>query len=533
MRIALLCEGTYPQVRGGVSTWCGQLLQGLSEYEYDVYSICGDDLAESIYTVPPNVRNVHFVPVWGVQTSPKPRPSHLDGDFEAAHTQLLNALFEPSPSDTDGFTSALRALHFYAQHADLSAAFNHKESAERVWREWHRNAQRPQSRRSLLPLLPTPTVADGLHASIWLDHLLRPLAWPAPKADLIHATSNGLSTLLAFSAHWTYGTPCILTEHGMYLRERYLEYPHLPFTPSLRAFLLRFQILLSQAAYQMATTITPVSEYNSRWATRSGGADLQRIRPIYNGIDPTMFLPATQEPDAPTICWVGRIDPLKDVETLIKAFALVRKELPEARLRLFGGVPKGNEAYANRCHALVDQLGVRDGVTFEGHILKVIDGYHAGHVVALTSISEGFPYTVIEAMAAGRATVSTDVGGVREAVGQAGLLVPTRDEHAIAQAFLKLLLDVELRQQIGQAARARVLEMFTLNRFLDTYRALYPSLLLSKPFPAQAVSPAQVVSPTQVVLPSQAVNSWPALAVHTVHTAYTAKTSSLSLITDP
>ncbi|MFK7604295.1 GT4 family glycosyltransferase PelF [Deinococcus sp. SM5_A1] len=486
MKIALLCEGTYPQVRGGVSTWCDQLVRGLPEHEYDVYSICGDDLAEAIYTMPSNVRSVQFVPFWGTRTSPKARSSQLGSDFQLAHAQLLSALFQPAPSDTSSFTSALRALHLYAQHSDLSAAFNHKQSAEYVWREWHRSAQMPQSRRTLLPLLPIPSVADGLHASIWLDHLLRPLAWPAPQADLIHATSNGLSTLLAFSAQWTYGTPCILTEHGMYLRERYLEYPRLPFTPSLRAFLLRFQILLSQAAYQMATTITPVSEYNSRWATRSGGADLQRIRPIYNGIDPTMFLPPIQEPSIPTICWVGRIDPLKDLETLIRAFALIRKELPETQLRLFGGVPKGNEAYAKRCQNLVDYLQLRDGVTFEGHTLKVIEGYHAGHVIALTSISEGFPYTVIEAMAAGRAIVATDVGGVREAVGQAGLVVPPLNEHAVARASLTLLKDADLRQHIGQAARARVLEMFTLDRFLDTYRALYPSLLAGKLSPALA-----------------------------------------------
>lgn len=477
MKIALLTEGTYPQVRGGVSTWCEQLLSGLPEHDFEIYALCGDELSQAVYTPPNNVSRLQFVPLWGVQNNPRALPACLNREFESAHMQLLDALFQPAPSDTANFTSALRSLHFYALSYDLSAALNHRQSVERVWREWQRSAHAAQDRHSLLPLLPTPSISDGLHASMWLDHLLRPLSWPAPQADLIHATSNGLSTLMAFTARWIHGTPCILTEHGMYLRERYLEYPRLPFTPSLRAFLLRFQILLSQSAYQMATTITPVSEYNSRWAARSGGADQGRIRPIYNGIDPTMFLPPMHEPSTPTICWVGRIDPLKDLETLIQAFALVQHGLPESRLRLFGGVPRGNEAYARHCHNLVESLHLLHAVKFEGHTLKVIEGYHAGHVVALTSISEGFPYTVIEAMSAGRATVATDVGGVREAIGDAGLVVPPHDVQAVAGACTRLLRDAPLRHQIGLDARARVLQMFTLDRFLDTYRELYPSLL--------------------------------------------------------
>ncbi|WP_052351714.1 GT4 family glycosyltransferase PelF [Deinococcus pimensis] len=439
MKIALLTEGTYPQIRGGVSTWCDQLVQGLGEHDFHVYAICGDDTAQTLFDLPPNVRDVHYIPLWGARSAPGPRPRRIGNDFHIPHARLLETLFSPTPNDTVNFTEALRDLHVFAQQADFSEAMNHRVSVERLWREWQRASRRAPSRGALLPLLPTPSIADALHASIWLDHLLRPLAWPAPKVDVTHATGNGLSTLLAFTARWTYGTPCIMTEHGMYLRERYLEYPRLPFSPALRAFLVRFQILLSQAAYDMVSTITPVSEYNSRWAARSGGADAGRIKPVYNGIDPVKFTPASTEPDRPTICWVGRIDPLKDVETLIRAFAIVHEGLPDATLRLFGGVPKGNEAYAKRCHDLVTSLGLDASVRFEGHTQKVLDGYHAGHLVALSSISEGFPYTIIEAMSAGRVNVATDVGGVREAIGPTGRVVPPRDERAFAAACLELL----------------------------------------------------------------------------------------------
>jgi len=78
-------------------------------------------------------------------------------------------------------------------------------------------------------------------------------------------------------------------------------------------------------------------------------------------------------------------------------------------------------------------------------------------VVALTSISEGFPYTVVEAMACGRTVVCTDVGGVSEAVGDAGIVVPPRDIAAVADGCLRLLEDDDLRHDLAAKARTRVL----------------------------------------------------------------------------
>lgn len=128
----------------------------------------------------------------------------------------------------------------------------------------------------------------------------------------------------------------------------------------------------------------------------------------------------------------------------------MRSELPEATLRLFGGTPRGGEAYRERCEALADSLDQGGAVTFEGRVEDIRDAYAAGNVVMLSSISEGFPFTLIEAMSCGRATVSTDVGGVREAVGPAGLVVPPRDPDAMAAAALELLGDPVRRAAMGK-----------------------------------------------------------------------------------
>jgi polysaccharide biosynthesis protein PelF len=113
-------------------------------------------------------------------------------------------------------------------------------------------------------------------------------------------------------------------------------------------------------------------------------------------------------------------------------------------------------------------------VTFEGRIADVRDAYAAGHVVVLCSISEGFPYSLIEAMTCGRACVATDVGGVGEALGdEAGIVVPPRDPAALAAACLTLLRDRDRRTSLGAAARKRALEHFTVDRAVAAFDEIY------------------------------------------------------------
>ena len=119
---------------------------------------------------------------------------------------------------------------------------------------------------------------------------------------------------------------------------------------------------------------------------------------------------------------------MKDVKTLLRAFVRVRLSIPNARLRIYGGTPPGNEGYRNECLDLRDKLGLEESVAFEGRVRSIADAYLSGDVVVATSISEGFPYAVLEAMASGRAMIATDVGGVSEAIDDAGILVPPQDE---------------------------------------------------------------------------------------------------------
>ena len=225
--------------------------------------------------------------------------------------------------------------------------------------------------------------------------------------------------------------PLVISEHGIYLRERYLAFGPTSTPHAVRCIMLRFYKHLTWAGYQIAGCIAPGSEYNRQWLEANGAAP-ERIHPVYNGVDVDSFVTGAIEPDVPTLVWLGRIDPLKDVETLLRAFARVRQAIPRPACGSSAPPPPRTSATSDRCVALRDSLGLIGSATFEGRVDSVVDAYHAGHVVLLTSISEGFPYTLIEAMASGMPTVATDVGGVREATGDAGLVVPPQHPEAMA-----------------------------------------------------------------------------------------------------
>jgi glycosyltransferase involved in cell wall biosynthesis len=490
MDVTLATEGTYPHSFGGVSVWCDQLVRGLPEATFRVLAITGTGGEKVVWERPDNLAAVASTPLWGPpavrRRAPRGRARRRAADLvERLTAQLLS----PPDRQQDGFEATLRGLFELAQRHDLTPVLRGEHAVQVLVGAW---AARPPEE---LPA--TPTLHDALTALDLLEHFLRPLAAEPVRADVTHAVSNGLPVLFGLAARWTHGTPLLLTEHGIYLRERYLGFRGSGYRWPVKALVLAFLRRLCETGYRNAEVVAPGNQYNRRWEVRLG-ADPFAIHTVYNGVDPARFPEAGAEPAAPTVSWAGRIDPIKDLETLIRAFALVRAELPAARLRIFGGTPGGGEAYAARCRSLAADLGLDGAVAFEGRVENIRDAYAAGHVVVLSSISEGFPYTLIEAMTCARATVSTDVGGVREAVGDTGLVVPPRDPERMAECCLRLLTDDRLRHDLAERARQRALELFTVDRAVDTFRDLYLDLAASSP----RVAPRRVFGRAAVPRPA-------------------------------
>jgi polysaccharide biosynthesis protein PelF len=479
MKVAMMTEGTYPFGFGGVSVWCDQLIRGMPGYDFRLVAMVATDAEQVVWSLPDNVSSMVKVLLWG-----PPPVSHSAGRREALPVRLLgelvDTLLDSSAEAQPRFGDVLRELLEFGQRGTLAAGLASEKAVRllsEAWRDrWSDTEQ------------PAPTLHDAVTAMQLLEHSLRPLSYPPVQADIGHAVTNGLGILPALAAKWQYGMPMMVTEHGVYLREQYLQNRRGPYRWPVKAFHLGFMRRLCALGYSEAETITPGNVYNRRWEERLG-AEPKRIRTVYNGVDPANFPALTGEPAAPTISWVGRVDPIKDLETLLRAFSLVYREMPEARLRLFGSPPKGGEPYLQRCRALAADLGIGEVATFEGRVENIRDAYDAGRIVVLSSVSEGFPYSLIEAMTCGRTCVATDVGGVTEAVGDTGLVVPPRNPALMAQACLTLLRDAELRHRLGAAARTRALENFTVDGAINTFDEIYSFLGAGRPLPTAPPEP--------------------------------------------
>jgi glycosyltransferase involved in cell wall biosynthesis len=451
----------------------------MPEVDFNVIALTGSGREPVTWELPRNVYRHTAVPLWGppaARTRRRALRGRAHRRFTETYETFLLSLLAPPPAtaggtpspDTPGaFSAALRELAQHARTGRLAPALRSETALRLLMDVW--------TRPGLTTAAAAPTIHDALTATDLLEHALRPLAVRIPPDSVAHAVSSGLATLPALAAKHLDGVPFLLTEHGIYLRERYLGYRSAAQRWPVKALMLGFYRELNSEGYRQADLITPCNQYNRRWEER-GGADATRIRTVYNGVDPYAFPAAGPEPEVPTLSWCGRIDPIKDLETLIRAYAFMRQELPALRLRLFGPVPAGCEEYKLRLEKLAAELGVADGISWEGRISEVARAYAAGSVVMLSSISEGFPFSIIEAMSCGRTTVSTDVGGVREAVGDAGLVVPPREPETMARATLALLRDDARRAELGRLSRKRVVEKFTLHQSVDGFRHIYREL---------------------------------------------------------
>jgi glycosyltransferase involved in cell wall biosynthesis len=178
--------------------------------------------------------------------------------------------------------------------------------------------------------------------------------------------------------------------------------------------------------------------------------------------------------DASVLGYAGRIDRVKRIDLLLKAFKGVLVQRPEARL-----VIVGEGSLKPKMEALADALGVSEAVTWPGfhsnmpRLLAAIDVY------VQSSVNEGLSLSILEAMAAERAVVATSVGAASEIIadGETGLLVRPGSSSAIAAAVIALLDDPDKRAAIARAARARVEAAFDLRRMVDQYGAVYASVV--------------------------------------------------------
>ncbi|MFI8894292.1 DUF3492 domain-containing protein [Streptomyces paradoxus] len=527
MRIGLLTEGGYPYVSGDARLWCDRLVHGLAQHEFDVYALSRSQHQEDEgwIPLPRNVRRVRTAPLWmaeddevvlgrrarrrfaecfgelaavlcGAPGAPSGGASGAAGGAPKSALRATGGDPGGAPtSEADRFANALYGLAELArEEGGLTGALR----SEAAVRTLERACRAPGAHRTAREA----RVPDLLTVAAHLERALRPLSldWYEDDGlgavDLCHAASGGPAALPGLLARHFTGVPLVVTEYGVRLRTHYLTTPDAP--PAVRHLLAAFQGRLAAEAYGRAEVVTAGNTHARRWQERCG-AEREKLRTVYPGMDARPFAEVGESPDCAdpdTLVWVGRVEPAKDLVSLLHAFAEVRKQSPRARLRIVGA-PAGPEgaAYLGHCRTLAAQLFPDEAegphaagdnpVSFEEtggpELPASADAYASGAVTVLSSVVEGFPVGLVEAMLCGRATVSTDVGAVVEVIGGTGLVVPPRNPRALAEACVALLRDPERRARLGAAARARALELFTVEQNIEAFHGIYLEIVSRAP----------------------------------------------------
>lgn len=451
--------------------------------EFTLYAITGNPEVTLKFEPPSNARQVVHVPLFGMQDPVeyllRQVPAgelrarrHATDDAAIGETflplleQLLHGLEVTGPEIRDYGVVVYELWRWFESH------------------DWRRTWKSPLVydaflRHASAHAVPgeQPTVADVNTALHWLSSFLLPLAVGVPKTDLVHSTIAGFAALPGIIAKHRDGTPFLITEHGVFVRERYISISGAEFSQYSKRFLMALSSFVARLVYAHADLVAPVVEFNRRWEIPYG-ADAAQVRVIYNGVDPGLFVPKPKPVETaggPVAVAAARIFPLKDIETMIRSAAVARDLLPEIRYLVYGSLD-ADVPYVERCRALIGELGLERTFEFRGFHSKPAELYTEGDICVLSSISEAFPYTVLESMACARPVVGTDVGGVKEAVEGFGRVVPPRDPEAFGRAVVELLADDEFRRELGRRCREEVLAKYRTSNSVNAYRDAYAEL---------------------------------------------------------
>lgn len=522
--VLLQTEGTYPYSSGGVSTWADILCHELeNDINFVIMSITGGVHVEPLYKLGNNIKKVIHVPLWGaVEPSEYYAPdipfsnelkkiyrinnTILENYFLPLFDDFLEILFNPynevklhaeilygmwkyfqlynykntlcDPLVWDLFKSKLyKSYSSYLGHSNTDSIKNfnfedinnNKRMNVLNLQDIYLNIDKPAQR---------PTVFNLIFNLRWLYHFLLPLSIPLPDVNVTHSTIAGVASIPSIIAKYEKGTPMIVTDHGVYIRERLINVSASKLSFFAKKFLIDLATVYTRATYYLADQISPVTSYNKKWEMLFEGKD-KLIKVIPNGIDTNFFVPMEikdkNNERPPTVVAAARVFPLKDILTMIQSCAIVKKTIPNVQYIIYGSL-NADRLYVSECLQLISKLKLTENFKFGGVHINPPAIYNEGDISILSSISEGFPYTVIESLSCGCPVVATDVGGVREAVEGCGIVCNPKDYKSLGAAVIKLLSDKDLRLKLGKKGRQKVLKYYTKEKSVKNYLKSYKNL---------------------------------------------------------
>lgn len=467
MRVCLICEGSYPYVPGGVSSWVQMLCSQFQDVEFVIWAIATtrEEMSEYAYHLPENVKEVQTMYLGDTAWGRSRRKIRLSGEEKETLKGLLG-----SSVGSINWTGVLDLAKRHRRHmSDLLMS----ESFFDICLEEYR---RQGSQKVFLQFL-------WNFRGIYFP-MMYILSQEIPKADVYHALSAGYAGILGSCASYTGGVPLLLSEHGIYTREREEDIIRSNWVAGeFKGLWIDFFRKLSFIAYQQASVVTSLFGTN-----RSLQVELncppEKIVIIPNGVEAEEFASCRKKKGTGpmTLGAVLRVVPIKDVKTLLLAFDIVKREVPDVRLKIMGNCGE-DPVYYKECLELLAELGTQD-VEFLGQV-NIKEHLPQVDLLVLSSISEGQPLAILEGMAAEIPFVATNVGDCRallegeredDRFGPAGLVVPVMDSEAMARAILRCIQDPELLTRMGKAGRKRVEAYYSRAGMLAAYRGLYHQL---------------------------------------------------------
>lgn len=483
--VCIIAEGCYPYVAGGVSSWIDWLIRSQPELTFTVLAI---------------------LPTAPVSPPRYGRPDNL--------VAIRNILLDDRQMGARRTWPPSMTPQWYAK--SLSSIFNGGDSA--AFRTLLERLGPINRRPKITTLLDSPEAWSALSSGyrsmpqtafisyFWAwralaGGLLRMLVTPLPAARLYHSVSTGYAGLLAARAAIDTGKPAIITEHGIYSNERRVEIlmadwiknsidNGLDFSDErhdVRDFWADAFESFARVAYDAADEIIALYGDNNAFQVALG-ADRSKLTVVPNGVDIARFedLPQRQD-DRPTLAFIGRVTPIKDVQTFIDVAEQLVTRVRGLRVLVVGPMDEDPE-YAESCLEAVRNRGLENIVTFTGQVdvrsmMSEID------VLMLTSISEALPLVILEAGAAGIPCIATDVGACREILGcpnrparnmqlgEGGIVSPVGDVQVLVDAAALLLNDKGVRQTMGRALRNKVRLHYRSDIIARRYGAIYASHL--------------------------------------------------------
>ncbi|MBQ6697175.1 MAG: GT4 family glycosyltransferase PelF [Lachnospiraceae bacterium] len=468
MKICIVAEGCYPYVVGGVSGWIHSMIKSFPNIEFIVLSIVANrsQSGKFVYELPDNVTEVHEAYLddydWGRKPKKGKRTRLNHKQYRALRSVILD---QEVDWDTlfDMFQNKKLSID------DLLMGADFLQVVKEVY-----NTKYPQI-----------VFSDFLWTvrSIYLPLFLI-LKTPIPKANIYHCVATGYAGVLGSMANYLYDCGLIVSEHGIYTREREEELLKATWVAGIykNIWIEQFR-KMSRLAYDRADVVTCLYEHAKSLQIGLKCPE-EKIVITPNGIDMERFadLPGKTAEDEGyiNIGAVLRVTPIKDVKTMIRAFAFARERVPNMRLWIMGPCDE-DETYAEECYELVEQQKI-PGIFFTGRI-NVSEYLGRMDFTILTSISEGQPLTILESYAAHKPVIATDVGNCRglifgegDGCGTAGILTHIMNVSEIANAMVELATSSHKREEMGENGYQRVLKRYRIQEMKAKYAELYEEI---------------------------------------------------------